>query len=433
MSRRTLTAMQRDSRNGERARFVVRSLNGAETLVLLLLLGAMANPSGAGDEGLAEAGGDTFVPFVRAAYGYDSNLFRLQNDEAADAVLGGRSRAESHHTLAAGMDATFRINRQAVLAHAEYNRTWFNRYSRLNHDGRDAYLKWDWLLGSVVSGNVGVAETLAQASYAHVRQPVSNLIRTRRYFAHAAVGLDDPWLVKFGAERIDRNHEASLLDEQDATVDAVSAGVQLRSRKGSTLELISERRDGRYPNRQAVGPRPIANDYVQSDNGVAVVWLPAGNTKLSARLNYTERSHEEVPQRDFSGLTGFLGADWRVTGKTTLSASAHREIGAIENDTATYTLNEGVVLGADWKSTDKLAFNARFRHDEIAYAGDPGFVLAWSPSREDRLTTMQAGAEYSVSENVTLGAALKRGVRDSSEDLASYAYNSALLSVRGDF
>lgn len=402
-------------------------------MLLLAVLGAMSNPSRAGDDAVGEGGDDIFVPYVRAAYGYDSNLFRLQNDDEAYAVLGRRDKSESYYTLAAGMDATLRISRQTLLAHAEYNRTWFNRYGALDHDGRDAYLKWDWLLGSLVKGDVGVAETLAQASYANVREPVLNLIRTRRYFAHGAVGLDDPWLLKFGAERIDRNYDASRLDEQDATVDVVNAGIQLRSRKGSTLEWITQRQDGSYPNRQVVGMRPVVNDYRQWDNGIAVVWMATGNTTFSGRLNYTERSHDEVPQRDFSGLTGFLGADWRVTGKTTLRASVHREIGAIENDTASYTVNDGVILDADWRPTSRLAFNARFRHDEISYSGDPGFALSWSPTREDQLTTMQVGTEYSVTPNVVLGAVLKRGVRDSNEDFAAYTYNSALLTVRSDF
>lgn len=411
----------------------MRPLTAAETLALLTVLGMIAAPSHANDSEGTEDNGDAFTPYVRGLYGYDSNLFRLQNDQEASAVLGTTNTAESYYTLAAGMDATLRISRQVILAHAEYNQTWFDKYSRLDYDGRDAYLKWNWLVGSVVKGDVGIAETLTQASYANVKQPVSNLIRTRKSFFHTAIGLDDPWLVKFGAERIDTDNYASLLEEQDATVDIVNAGIQFRSNKGSTVELISQRSDGQYPNRQVVGLEPIDNDYLQWDNGVAVVWVPTGNTKVSGKLNYTRRSYEEVPQRDFSGLTGLLSMDWTVTEKTALRASVHREIGAIENDTASYTLNEGIAFGAEWKPTAKLLFNAQIRHDDIAYEGDPGFVLSSAPAREDRLTTLQTGMQYSVLQNTTLGLVLKRGVRDSSEDFSSYVYNSALVSLRSEF
>jgi exopolysaccharide biosynthesis operon protein EpsL len=301
----------------------MRPLNPTETLALLVVLGMMSSPA------RAEDNGDTFTPYVRGLYGYDSNLFRLQNDQEANAVLGTTDTSESFYTLAAGMDVNLRISRQVIRAHAEYNQTWFNQYKLLDYDGRDAYLKWDWLVGRVATGDVGIAETLTQASYTNVKQPVSNLIRTRQRFFHAAIKLDNPWLVKFGAERVDTDNNASVQQALDATVDSVNAGVQYTSSKGSTVELISRRSDGQYPNRQLVGSAPIDNDYLQWDNGVAVAWAPSGKTQVSGRLNYTQRDYAEVPQRDFSGLTGLLAVDWMVTGKTTLRASLHRDIGAL--------------------------------------------------------------------------------------------------------
>ena len=405
----------------------MRPLNATETLALLMVLCMMSSASRAEDDE------DTFTPYVRGLYGYDSNLFRLQNDQEANAVLGTTDTSESFYTLAAGMDVNLRVSRQVIRAHAEYNQTWFNQYKLLDYDGRDAYLKWDWLVGSVAKGDVGIAETLTQASYTNVKQPVSNLIRTRQRFFHAAIKLDNPWLVKFGAERVDTDNNASVQQALDATVDSVNAGVQYTSSKGSTVELISRRSDGQYPNRQLVGLAPIDNDYLQWDNGVAVAWAPSGKTQVSGKLNYTQRNYAEVPQRDFSGLTGLLAMDWMVTGKTTLRASLHRDIGALENDTASYTLNQGIAFGADWKPTAKLVFNAQLRHDDISYAGDPGFVLSTAPAREDRLTTVQAGMQYSVLRNTMLGLVLKRGVRDSSEAFSSYGYNSALINLRSEF
>lgn len=405
----------------------MRPFNPTETLALLMVLGMMSSPS------RAEDNEDTFTPYVRGLYGYDSNLFRLQNDQEANAVLGTTDTSESFYTLAAGMDMNLRVSRQVIRAHAEYNQTWFNQYRLLDYDGRDAYLKWDWLVGSVATGDVGIAETRTQASYTNVKKPVSNLIRTRQRFFHAAIKLDNPWLVKFGAESVDTDNNASVQQALDATVDSVNAGVQYTSSKGSTVELISRRSDGQYPNRQLVGLTPIDNDYLQWDHGVAVAWAPSGKTQVSGRLNYTQRDYTEVPQRDFSGLTGLLAMDWMVTGKTTLRASLHRDIGALENDTASYTLNQGIAFGADWKPTAKLLFNAQLRHDDISYAGDPGFVLSTAPAREDRLTTVQAGMEYSVLRNTMLGLVLKRGVRDSSEALSSYGYNSALVNLRSEF
>ncbi|ODU41673.1 MAG: hypothetical protein ABS92_11130 [Thiobacillus sp. SCN 63-374] len=68
--------------------------------VFLTMLGMVASPAWAAD--VTEQGPDeTFMPYVRALYGYDSNLFRLQNDQEARAVLRTSNTAESYLTLGA--------------------------------------------------------------------------------------------------------------------------------------------------------------------------------------------------------------------------------------------------------------------------------------------------------------------------------------------
>ncbi|MBT9566916.1 MAG: outer membrane beta-barrel protein [Thiobacillus sp.] len=376
---------------------------------------------------------ETFSPYVRGHYGYDSNLFRLNSEQQALSVLGRSRMDESYYSLAAGINANLKVSRQVIKARAELNRTEFDTYDTLDYDGRDLLLQWDWLAGSRLTGNVGVAEKLTQASYANVRQPVSNLVRTRRGFFQGAFKVGSPWQVLFGTERIQTNNDAIAQQAQNATTDSVNTGVQYQTAKGSTLALMSRYTDGHYPNRQLIGTTPVNNDYRQWDNGVVMGWAPSGKTKMAGTLNYTRRNYADLPQRNFSGLTGLLSMDWMVTGKTTLKTEVHRDIGAIDNTTASYTVNNGVSLGVDWNPTAKLALNTRLRYDSIDFSGDPAPTLAGRSAREDQLTTMQAGVEYAVLRNTQLGLFLQRGIRRSSEPLSAYDYNSAHLTVRSQF
>jgi len=405
--------------------------------VFLTMLGMVASPAWAADT--TEQGPDeTFMPYVRALYGYDSNLFRLQNDQEAQAVLGTSSTAESYLTLGAGMDANLKMSRQTIQAHVELNQTRFNTYGQLDNDGHDAYLKWAWKIGSRATGDVGVADTLKQASYTNVKQPVKNQIRTRRGTLNGAIQLAYPWQAQFGMESVRTSNDAAAQLPQDATVDALKAGLQYRSDKGSTVAWVSRRSEGRYPNRQLIGVLAVDNDYQQWDNGVAAVWKLSEKTSLTGKLNFTQRGYTDVPQRDFSGFTGLLSLGWNATEKTTLNASTYRDIdaiesSAIENTTASYALNQGVAVDADWKPTAKLTFSTRLSHDHVAYAGDPGFVLSTQAVREDRLTMAQAGLQYNVRSNTQIGLILRRGVRHSNEALESYRYNSAMINVSSHF
>lgn len=405
---------------------VMRAYPGMKALVLLLVLGVFSGTGHADQE-------DTFRPYVRGLYGYDSNLFRLQNEEEAMAVLGTTDTAESYRTLAAGMDVNLRVSRQAFKVHGEVNQTRFNQYSNLDYQGRNVFLKWDWVVGNAAKGNLGVSETLTQASYTNVKKPVSNLIRVRRNFFDGAFKMGSAWQAMLGLEQLNVNNNAAILQTQDATVDSVDAGVQYTTSKGSKIRWITLRSEGKYPNRQVVTMAPVDNGYRQWDNGVAGSWILTDKTLLSGRLNHTRRSYRDVPQRNFSGLTGLLSADWAVSDKTTLRALVHRDIGAIENDTASYSLNQGLAFGAEWSPTVKLAFNTQLSHDNIAYTGDPGFVLTTAPARHDRLTTLQAGVNYSVLRNTKIGLVLQRGIRNSNEGFSGYAYNSALINLRSEF
>lgn len=405
--------------------------------VFLTMLGMVASPAWAAD--VTEQGPDeTFMPYVRALYGYDSNLFRLQNDQEARAVLRTSNTAESYLTLGAGMDANLKMSRQTIQAHVELNQTRFNTYGQLDNDGHDAYLKWAWKIGSRATGDVGVADTLKQASYTNVKQPVKNQIRTRRGTLNGAIQLAYPWQAQFGMESVRTSNDAAAQLPQDATVDALKAGLQYRSNKGSTVAWVSRRSEGRYPNRQLIGVLAVDNDYQQWDNGVAAVWKLSEKTSLTGKLNFTQRGYTDVPQRDFSGFTGLLSLGWNATEKTTLNASTYRDIdaiesSAIENTTASYALNQGVAVDADWKPTAKLTFSTRLSHDHVAYAGDPGFVLSTQAVREDRLTMAQAGLQYNVRSNTQIGLILRRGVRHSNEALESYRYNSAMINVSSHF
>ena len=376
---------------------------------------------------------DFFSPFVTGAYSYDSNFFRLQNDQAALDRLGTTDRAASYTILSAGANINWQVSRQRIKAKAEVNRTRFDRYTALDFDGRDTLLQWDWLVGSRLSGDVGVRENVAQGSFVNIQQPVNNLITQRQAFAHGAIQIGAPWKLKFGAQKIDASNSLASFQTQNSNVETYNAGLQYQTRAGSVVEFISEMSNGRYPNRQIVGLSPVDNTYKQWDNGVAALWQPTGKTTLKGRLNYTSRSYNDVPQRDFSGITGLMSANWQVTEKTGLGLFLYRNVGVIENTTASYSVNRGVALTAAWKATAKVALNLSLQQDRIAYTGDPGFVLATTPARQDKLNSVLLGANYQVLRNTALGLSLQRGVNQSNQALASYSYNSIMVNVRSVF
>lgn len=376
---------------------------------------------------------DTFRPYVRADYGYDSNLFRLENDDQARALLGTNDKSETYHTLAAGMDMDWRISRQVLKARLEVNQTRFDTYKQLDYNGHAGLLQWNWLVGKFATGDLGVNETKTLASFTDIQNSTQNLLTTRQAYVHTGVKLALPWQLNLGFVRTTANNSADSQQVRNYNENKYSTGIQYQTEKGTLLELNNQYSEGTYPNRQIVGAAPVDNGYRQYDNGVAMTWSPTFKTKLKGNLNYTQRRYADVPQRDFSGFTGRIATDWMVTDKTTLGLLVYRDIGVVENNTASYSINRGVSLSADWRATVKLSFKALAVRERQTYAGDPGFVLTSAPTREDNVTNFQLETNYKILRKTKLGLQLQHGVRRSNQALAGYSFNSALINLRSEF
>ena len=376
---------------------------------------------------------DTFRPYVRAEYGYDSNLFRISNDAQARTQLGTTDTSETFQRLGAGLDVDWRISRQLLIARVDVNKTRFDTYKQLDYSGRSALLQWNWLAGKYANGNVGISDARTLASFNEVQRPTQNLLTTRQAYANAGIKLQLPWQLNLGIVRTVSDNSEPSQRVLDYNENKYSAGMQYQTGKGTLIEYISQYREGQYPNRQIVPTAPVDNDYRQYDNGVAISWAPSAKTQLKGQLNYTQREYDDVPQRNFSGATGRLAAEWLMSEKTTLGMDIYRDIGVVENNTASYSLNRGVAMHAKWLPTPKLTFKAQAVRERQTYSGDPGFVLTNSTPREDEVTHVQLETQYQVLRKTRLALLLQQGERDSNQALSSYRFHSAFLGVRSEF
>ena len=376
---------------------------------------------------------DTFRPYARANYAYDSNFFRLENAEQARTLLGRSDTAETFYTLAAGLDMDWRISQQVLKGRFEINQTRFDTYQQLDYTGYSGLLQWNWLMGKYANGDLGVSETKTQASFTDLQRPTQNLRSTRKAYAHSGIKLALPWQLNLGYVRTETDNSALSQQNRNFDENHYSAGVQYQTEKNTLLQFNSQYREGQYPNRQIVGIAPIDNSYRQYDNGVAAVWSPSVETQLSGQLNYTQRRYGDVPQRNFSGFTGRLASDWKATEKTSFGLLLYRDIGVVENNTASYSNNRGFSIQADWHPTVKLSLQARAVRERQNYAGDPGFVLVSTPTRQDQVRSYQFETRYQVLRKTELSLQLQHGERDSNQALAGYRFNRAQISVRGSF
>jgi len=140
--------------------------------------------------------GDTFGAYASYAHYYDSNLFRLADDENAVIIENGiptytTQRSDTFGVLNVGVDMDWKPGRQQVVASASKSFVRYSNFSSLDYDGSDYRGTWNWRLGNHWSGQLGASEVVTQTSFNDLNSvlgifvAVSNLVTRDRQFASA--------------------------------------------------------------------------------------------------------------------------------------------------------------------------------------------------------------------------------------------------------
>jgi exopolysaccharide biosynthesis operon protein EpsL len=385
--------------------------------------------------------GDTFRPFVSLGYFYDSNLFRLSDDESP-----GFSRDDRYGVLSAGLDVDWKPGRQQIVANA--TKTWvrYDRNTAYDYDGNDYKAAWNWRLGNRLSGNLGAAESRSQSNFDSVGL-VNNQVTRKRRFGRAEWEFHPRWRIGGGVEETDNTNSAESQASQDFQQHAYDAGVSYRTPKGSTLRARVRRTDAEYPNLQCVQndfPYCFAvadNSYKQSEYSLLGDWRVSGKLTLRGQAGWVDRKYENalrdysnlfVPdfksRPDFSGFSGRLAADWYATGKTMLSVSTYRELGGAGDINASSVLRTGAGVDGVWLMREKWRMNAGMTYENRDFRGDPGTF-----QRNDDTLGASLSLSYMPMQTVSVDVGARTGRRDSNISADDYTFNSVFANVRADF
>ena len=296
---------------------------------LIAVLGAMlAMPAQAKE-------GDTFRPFVSYGTFFDSNLFRLADNESP-----GTPRDDRYSVLSAGLNVDWKPGRQEIVANATKTRVRYNRNTMFDSDGNDYQATWNWRLGNRLSGNAGASESLSQSNFDSVGL-VNNQVTRKRRFGRAEWAFHPRWRIgggdRDGGLRQQRvvaglagcpdtgaGRRPELLHAQGQPPAGAGAQDRCRISQSPILELLFF----------GFCLEVADNSYKQTEYNLLGDWSVSGKLKLHGQAGWVNRQYENVlkgnylfvPQLkerpDFSGFAGRMSADWYATGKTLLSVSA---------------------------------------------------------------------------------------------------------------
>jgi len=396
--------------------------------------------------------GDTFRPFVSLGYFYDSNLFRLDENESP-----GTQRDDRYALLSAGANVDWKPGRQQVVANLTKTLIRYDQNTYLDFEGDDMQATWNWRLGNRLSGNLGAAKSTSQSSFGDIGLVNNQVDRERRY-GRAEWEFHPRWRIGGGLETTDNTNSAPSQLSQNVQQQAQDVGLTYRTPKGSTLRAQVRRIDADFPNPQVLSyvcsffsfcppfsfiPSEVAdNSFKQTEYNLLGDWRLSGKLTLRGQAGWVDRQYKNelrddlvgsvvLKERpDFSGFTGRVTADWYATGKTLFSVAAYREPGGATDINASSVLRTGASVNGVWLMREKWRLNLGATYENRDFKGDPG---ATQPQRNDDTLGSSLSVTYTPHRAVALDLGARAGSRDSNMSGEDYSFHSLFATVRADF
>ncbi|HQT72188.1 MAG TPA: outer membrane beta-barrel protein [Thiobacillus sp.] len=389
--------------------------------------------------------GDTFRPFVSLGYFYDSNLFRLDENESP-----GLQRDDRYALLSAGANVDWKPGRQQVVANLTKTLIRYDNNAYLDFDGDDMQATWNWRLGNRLSGNLGAAKSTSQSSFNDIGLVNNQVDRERRY-GRAEWEFHPRWRIGGGLETTDNTNSAPSQLSQNVQQQVQDVVLTYRTPKGSTLRSQVRRIDADFPNQQTVGFTFVFpsfftvvtdNSFKQTEYNLLGDWRLSGKLTLRGQAGWVDRQYKNElkndlggaavlsEREDFSGFTGRVSADWYATGKTLLSLAAYREPGGATDINASSLLKTGASLNGVWLMREKWRLNLGATYENRDYKGDPGTTQL---QRNDDTLGSSVSVSYTPHRAVAIDLGARAGSRDSNFTGEDYSFHSLFANVRADF
>jgi exopolysaccharide biosynthesis operon protein EpsL len=371
--------------------------------------------------------------FAGIAMVRDSNIFRLSDAADAPALIGSSQKDDTIRRLSAGARIAVPVSRQRFSFDAALQDDDYSRFRDLSYRGGHALGNWKWQAGEDAFGELQYGYERVLAGFGEQQRTTRDVVTSQGPGLKANYRLDTQWTLAAELARTQSRHSDPVQAVLDTRTSVAGLGVNYATRAENSVGVQIKFTNANFPNRELGPGSTVDNRYRQVDTGVVADWRIAGASRLNGFLGYTTRRHKQFSERDFSGGTGRINGEWAATGKLRFNLSAWREIGSVDDLTASYVVATGASIAPVWAVTDMVGVETRFSHEQRTYRGNPGLLSVTTAQRDDNVRTARIGLSYKPRRSVDAGVAYEIGKRTSNEPLFDYRYNQLGVELKLNF
>lgn len=373
---------------------------------------------------------DTLEVSASEMVGHDSNVFRISNGRDPATFLGSSSKADSYNVTTLGVGLDLPVSRQRFKASYAVNDVRYDHFSALNFHGYNGQAQWLWQAGNWTSGRFAYTESYALASLSNFQTPVPNPLRVKQTLFDATHMLTPSWRLMFGASDLRQENGDPARQANDAEVTAANASFGYLSRAGNFIGAGITYEGGRFPVPLALGGMQIDNGYTQRGANLLLDWTITAKSRVYARAGVGRRTYEQLTQRDYDGVIGRAEYEWKATAKLTLVATLQHDISPYEEIRTSFVRVNGAALRSTFRMTEKTTLSASLERAVRRYLGDAQTVLGFSPERVDRVGIAALTLAWQPTRVATVLLSAQREARTSTIDFGDYSATVVRATAR---
>ncbi len=377
--------------------------------------------------------GDVIRPYIGFLVAHDDNLFHLNSPEQGQQTIGSTSLADTYRRMSAGVDIDKMVSQQRVVASLNLSRTQFNHYRQLDSDGKDLSAKLLWHVGPHIDGTVGTSYVESLTPFTEFRTQERNLRTQRHDFVDAGWRFHPSGRVRASVSRDRLDYALDSQRANDRNLTAEELGLDYLAADANIVGIQLGHSTGAYRFTELIGPVAVANDYSQSEIKGKVDWIFSGKTRVQFLGGWVERKHQAFTERDYRGFNGRLIGTLQVTSKTGLVGNLWHEIGAVDDLTASYSVNNGVSLDANYSATAKIQVTSSWRLEQRRFSGTAALPILQLSVRRSNYRYVSLGATYLPTRNWQIAAVGYHDQDASNIDALSYHANGVTMNARYEF
>jgi Glycosyl transferases group 1/Putative beta-barrel porin 2 len=387
------------------------------------------------DETLGQ-GGNTLSFLVAGQTAYDNNLYRLPSEADVFAVVGpGASRGDHFNTGSVGMDGLWTLGRQIVTVDLRVDDNRFVRNDDLDNISSNDSLKWNWVIGSALSGQLGVNYIRTLGGFYNTNNYQKNMVDLVETFGSLRYAVGPHVAVFGGVMSTDVSLSQPALQINDNRRNAVDVGMEYATGASSTLNLDYRHTQANYSQNGVLEGQEFDQDYRDDTARLTFRDAVTEKSQLEALVGYLKRTYPNTVIGAFSGYIWRLSYDWHPTDKTEILFAGSRDLQADLSAQTDYYVSKAFSISPIWTPTERISLSLVLTHDEQDFVGVNEFV-ANIENRRDLINSGQANLVYSpfiFSQTRALSFTFSYRIEHRTSNQAGLSYDDTIGKVGFNF